>query len=249
MLKIFLDEQDEIPYDAMLYVTGHINYGGRVTDDWDRRCLITLLHKYSNQEILEDGFKFSESGIYYAPTNGTVDSYIEYIDSLPLIEKPEVFGLHENANITFQNQQSQLIIDTILSIQPRIGGGAGGKTPDEIVLERAKLLKKGLPAILEKALGKKDMFKQDKQGLIPSLSTVLLQEVSRFNRLLSVMRSSLVLLKKAIKGFIVMSEELDSMYSSFQNGRVPKNWEKVAYPSLKPLTSWFKDLIDRVAFM
>jgi hypothetical protein len=55
-----------------------------------------------------------------------------------------------------------LIIDTILSIQPRIGGGAGGKTPDEIVLERAKLLKKGLPAILEKALGKKDMFKQDK---------------------------------------------------------------------------------------
>ena len=142
-----------------------------------------------------------------------------------------------------------MIIDTILSIQPRIGGGAGGKTPDEIVLERAKLLKKGLPAILEKAHGKKDMFKQDKQGLIPSLSTVLLQEVSRFNRLLSVMRTSLVLLKKAIKGFIVMSEELDSMYSSFQNGRVPKNWEKVAYPSLKPLTSWFKDLIDRVTFM
>jgi len=30
---------------------------------------------------------------------------------------------------------------------------------------------------------------------------------------------------------------------------VPKNWEKVAYPSLKPLTSWFKDLIERVAFM
>jgi len=53
------------------------------------------------------------------------------------------------------------------------------------------------------------------------------------------MRNTLVLLKKAIKGFIVMSEELDAMYSSFTNGRVPKNWEKVAYPSLKPLTSWY----------
>ena len=103
MLKIFLDEQEEIPWDAMLYVIGHINYGGRVTDDWDRRCLITLLKKYSNPEILEDGFKFSESGIYYAPTNSTIDKYIEYIDNLPLVEKPEVFGLHENANITFQN--------------------------------------------------------------------------------------------------------------------------------------------------
>ena len=82
-------------------------------------------------------------------------------------------------------------------------------------MERAKLLKKGLPALLDKSLGKKEMFKTDKQGLIPSLSTVLLQEVSRFNRLLQVMRSSLILLKKAIRGFIVMSEELDSMYSNF----------------------------------
>ena len=63
------------------------------------------------------------------------------------------------------------------------------------------------------------------------------------------MRSSLVLIKKAIRGFIVMSEELDSMYSSFQNGKVPKNWEKVAYPSLKPLTSWYTDLLERVNYM
>ena len=51
---------------------------------------------------------------------------------------------------------------TILSIQPRIGGAAGGKSPDEIVIERAKELKKGLPDILDKNLGKKDLFKQDK---------------------------------------------------------------------------------------
>jgi dynein heavy chain len=82
-------------------VTGHINYGGRVTDDWDRRCLITLLKKYSNMDVLEDGFKFSESGIYFAPTNGSIESYKEYIEGLPLVDNPEVFGMHENANITY----------------------------------------------------------------------------------------------------------------------------------------------------
>jgi dynein heavy chain len=41
--------------------------------------------------------------------------------------------------------------------------------------------------------------------------------MQRFNKLLSVMRSSISQLKKAIKGFIVMSEELDSMYISIQN--------------------------------
>lgn len=51
---------------------------------------------------------------------------------------------------------------TILSIQPRIGGATGGKTPDEIVIERAKELKKGLPEILDKSMGKKELFKQDK---------------------------------------------------------------------------------------
>lgn len=85
----------------MLYVTGHINYGGRVTDDWDRRCLISLLKKYYNPDILEDDFKFSESGIYYAPPNGSIDMYKEYIEQLPLVDNPEVFGMHENANITY----------------------------------------------------------------------------------------------------------------------------------------------------
>ena len=116
MLKIFLDEQEEIPWDALLYVTGHINYGGRVTDDWDRRCLISLLKQYSNNDVLEDGYKFSESGIYYAPSFGPLETYREYIETLPLIDNPEVFGLHENANITYQNQESEKIVQTILSI-------------------------------------------------------------------------------------------------------------------------------------
>jgi dynein heavy chain len=30
---------------------------------------------------------------------------------------------------------------------------------------------------------------------------------------------------------------------------VPGNWSKVAYPSLKPLASWFTDLKKRVEFM
>ena len=102
MLKIFLDEQEEIPWEAMLYVTGHINYGGRVTDDWDRVNLISILKIYSCQDILEEGYVFSESGIYYAPPIGTLEQARNYVENFPLNEKPEIFGLHENANITYQ---------------------------------------------------------------------------------------------------------------------------------------------------
>ena len=73
--------------------------------------------------------------------------------------------------------------------------------------------------------------------------------MEKFNRLLGVMRNSQRDLRDAIHGFIVMSENLDSMYLSLQNGQVPAMWAKAGYPSLKPLASWFTDLVARVEFM
>jgi dynein heavy chain, axonemal len=98
---MFLNEQEDIPWDAMLYVTGHINYGGRVTDDWDRVCLISILKKYYTADILDDSYQLSASGIYQVPQEGPLHTFRDYISTLPLIDQPEVFGLHENANITF----------------------------------------------------------------------------------------------------------------------------------------------------
>jgi len=102
-----------------------------------------------------------------------------------------------------------------------------------------------LPEILDRATGKKELFKE-KNGLLTSLTTVLLLEMEKFNRLLMLMKKSLVELDKAIHGFIVMSETLDSMYVSLQNGKVPENWTKVGYNSLKPLAPWYTDLLERV---
>ena len=42
--------------------------------------------------------------------------------------------------------------------------------------------------------------------------------MEKFNRLLKVMLSSLKDIEKAIYGFILMSEDLDGMYLSLQNG-------------------------------
>ena len=101
-LRMFINDPNEnIPWEAMLYMTGHINYGGRVTDDWDRVCLLSILKKYYSFDALQDDYKYSGSGIYYAPQDGEIDVYRNYIDQLPIFDDPEVFGMHENANITF----------------------------------------------------------------------------------------------------------------------------------------------------
>jgi len=98
---MFLNHYEKIPWDALRYMVAEANYGGRVTDDNDRRCLITVLEKYCCTDALKDNYKFSGSGIYYSPPDGKIETYRDYIDSMPLNDNPEIFGLHENANINY----------------------------------------------------------------------------------------------------------------------------------------------------
>jgi dynein heavy chain len=50
----------------------------------------------------------------------------------------------------------------------------------------------------------------------------------RFNHLISVMSKSLSQLKKAIKGLVVMSSQLEEMHQCFLFQRVPPAWEAAA---------------------
>ena len=120
-LRLFLNDSGEsIPFEALHYLTAECNYGGRVTDDKDRRLLANILDDFYQQDLLNDSFVFSPSGVYYAPQEGSLATYLSYIENLPLHDPPEVFGLHDNANITCALNETSLLLSSLAALQPKI---------------------------------------------------------------------------------------------------------------------------------
>uniref|UniRef100_A0A7N5JRQ9 Dynein axonemal heavy chain 3 n=1 Tax=Ailuropoda melanoleuca TaxID=9646 RepID=A0A7N5JRQ9_AILME len=233
-IQMFLNDYKEVPFDALTYLTGECNYGGRVTDDKDRRLLLSLLSTFYCKEIEEDHYSLAPGDIYYIPPHGSYQSYIDYLRNLPITAHPEVFGLHENADITKDNQETNQLFQGVLLTLPRQSGGSElaqdilSKLPNDFDLE---VIVKLYPVVYEE-----------------SMNTVLRQELIRFNRLTKVVRGSLINLGRAIKGQVLMSSELEGVFSSMIMGKVPAMWMAKSYPSLKPLGGYVADLLARLAF-
>lgn len=242
----FLDFYDEIPFQALTYMVAQANYGGRVTDPQDRRCIETLLLDYYNSDMIDvENHKLSPSGKYFVPGDGDRQSYLDFIpNNMPFNDITEVFGLHENADITSAINLTDTILATALSLQPR-ATSSGGKTQDEVLAETCQGIFEKLPGMLDYETAKKKhpvMYEE-------SMNTVLHQEILRFNRLLKEISGSLKNIQLAIKGEVVMSSELEDVGNSLFDNKIPDLWAKRSYPSLKPLASYIVDFAERLVFI
>ncbi|KAG3198934.1 Dynein heavy chain 7, axonemal [Phytophthora cactorum] len=245
-LAMFVDENAQLPLRALNYCTGECNYGGRVTDDKDRRTLMSVLGKFYCVDVFKEGYAFDEQGVYTMPLDGDYDSYLKFIEGLPLVAPPGVFGLHDNATITKdQNATAKLCRDVLLT-QSSGGGseGSSGSSQEELVEVVANDILSRLPPNFDMEVAQiRYPVRWDE-----SMNTVLCQELVRFNNLMSTIRSSLESLQKALKGLVVMSAELENVSKSLFYGKIPALWASKSYPSLKPLGSYVTDLLERIAF-
>ena len=203
-----------------------MNYGGRITDAQDIRIADSILGLYYCEEAVTEGFSFSEDGLWKVPGTADIESLETmraYIKTMPTEASPTVFGLHENANVTFQKNTTAYMINTVLSLQSA-GGGAAGKSPDEVADEIAADLEERMPQAMNLDDAHPTTFAKMPDGNINALSNCLSQEIEKFNKMLGYLKATLTQLRRSIKGLVVMSEELEIMYTAFLNGQVPANW-------------------------
>ena len=183
--------------------------------------------------MLEENYFYTENEIYKMPSETKVE---EYIKQLPAFDSPEIFGLNINAQITLEAQISESLIQCLLQTQPK-EVSADASNSDKTVHSMSKSLSISLPDQMDIKAAHAELLYVDSNGVLPSLTTFLFQEVEKFNKMLDVMEKTLKDLRNAIKGKSAMTDYLSEIYSSLLCSRVPDVWKKVSYPSLKSLGS------------
>ncbi|KFW96981.1 Dynein heavy chain 8, axonemal, partial [Phalacrocorax carbo] len=235
-----LDECDTkkgISWNTVRYMIGEVQYGGRVTDDFDKRLLNCFARVWFNEKMFDSTFCFHTG--YKIPVCKTLEQYFEYIQSLPAMDSPKVFGLHPNADIIYQSNTAADILDTITNIQPKESGVGHGETREAIVYHLAEDMLEKLPPDYIPHEVKSHLIRM---GQLNSMNIFLWQEIDQMQKVITILRNSLNDLKLAIEGTIIMSEAnaLDNIY----DGRIPQLWRRVSWDS-STLGFWFTELLER----
>ncbi|KAI9220476.1 dynein heavy chain and region D6 of dynein motor-domain-containing protein [Blastocladiella britannica] len=234
-----LQPKQSISWITARYMFCEVHYGGRVTDDYDRRLLVTYGKVWFGDHMFLPEFIFYKG--YTIPQLKTIEDYRLSIENLPLVDSPEVFGLHPNADISSQTKQSQAMLETILSIQPKDSGGGSGETREDAVKRIANDLLSRLPDDFDKNRVKECL---KKQGGPKPLNIFLGQEVDRMQIVLTIARNDLQDLKLAIDGTIIVSAQLQQALDALYDARVPATWTKVSWLGAT-LGLWFTELVMR----
>lgn len=195
-LYSLVGEHDQIPFPALEYMTGNCNYGGRVTDEQDRRVLITILRDFYNSKTVDS----RKSNVISPHTTeysiqhlDQIEDYIEYIDQLPDEESPYLFGLHENSNIVLSIKESNYVFKNILTLE---GSSSGGQ--DDSATKEAQALTQKILQTIREPFKIMEVAKRYPFDYEESMNSVLLQELARFNRLIETIKDTIKTLDKTL---------------------------------------------------
>uniref|UniRef100_H3HCG5 AAA+ ATPase domain-containing protein n=1 Tax=Phytophthora ramorum TaxID=164328 RepID=H3HCG5_PHYRM len=237
----------KIPWADLRYIFGEIMYGGHIVNDFDRLLANTYLDFYMRDELLDEMEMFPFVGDEKGPSfmclaPSSYDKYLEHIETELKTDSPLAFGLHPNAEIDFRTTQSENLFRTLMELQPR-DAAAGDATMSPL-----ELAKQGLEMVLSRIGEKKfecDEISRNLEEMGP-YQNVFIQECEAMNGLLAEVVRSLNELSLGFAGELTMSDAMEAVQESLFLDRVPKSWEKLAFPSMRPLGSWLTNLEARL---
>jgi len=87
-----------VNWSLVRYMIGEVELGAQFTDENDARLLTTLCEMWFSDDLFSETFTFAPS--VAIPSSSSFEEYLDYFNSLPDCDSPEMFGLTPTADTT-----------------------------------------------------------------------------------------------------------------------------------------------------
>jgi len=238
--------KDKVSWEAVRYMVCEIQYGGKITDNLDRRLFETYGDAWLSPKIFDPAFEFAPG--YKIMKHSDISRFREAIaQEMKNDDHPNAFHMHANADLTCRTKMTNAVLKTIIDVQPKdSGGGSGGATREEVVLDLASSFLDKMPQSFDPLVVRKALNKLNNNGHAQPLTIHLKQEIDLMELVINLTRKTLKNLRLAIAGTIIMSADLIEALNCIYDARVPPLWLKKSWKSSN-LAQWFFQLVQRTA--
>jgi dynein heavy chain len=235
--KFLQNKESELPWDSLKYLIGDAMYGGRVTDEFDERVLKTYLEEYMGDFLFDKNNKFyfalTDNFKYSLPEFSNIDQLNSINEKLPIFDHPTIFGLHENAEITYFNNAAKEVWKNLLKMSAKSNGSSSQNRDSQRIHKIAQDILEFIPPLFDIV-----QMREEAPNQMSSTYVVLLQETERFNILIKEMEKSLKDLFRTLSGEIAINSEIEMLIEELQNGFLPSSWRRYCPQTNNSLPVW-----------
>lgn len=94
-------------------MVSEVQYGGRITDSMDFELMKAYGAEWIDDKITLSNFSFGDQPEYRIIDSLDIEKYRNAIQNLPNFEKPRLFFLNNNADITFRRREGNDLLQTV----------------------------------------------------------------------------------------------------------------------------------------
>lgn len=216
-LQDLINDNESVPFDTLIYFIRECNYGGKIMDNLDCRCLRYLLESFCNSRVIND-VEYSFSAGHPVPQRCEYRDIVMQIDAMRLDAPPEAFAVDENALVTKDTAVAGEFVKSISLL------GQIGPPSREIVEDRVR---EAIDAINDKLPALFDVGEMRAKRPLASrepLNAILIHEAELINKLVIAIAESLNNLKSALNGDVIVSDFLEDFSKEICKNQVPRSW-------------------------
>ncbi|XP_014599968.1 PREDICTED: dynein heavy chain 7, axonemal-like [Polistes canadensis] len=224
LLQDLINNHENVSIEAISYFIGECNYGGKIMNKFDQRCLNHLLSYYCDDNITNNSQHFFSNNLkYLLPRKCEYNEIMKHIKNMSINHPSKIFGSDENALAIRDAKETNEFLTYMSLMNSIISSKINESTEvDELIIIDNIESEISNISIIENV---ENIYHSTFSN---PLNIVLIYEIELINKTLIEIKGTLKDLRSAFNGDIILNNYLEELWKLIYNCQIPYIWKKVS---------------------